>query len=1230
MIPNTQNPNYSNHKNHKNFLNFIFSNFFTMDTNALKKFALDTRKQIEAAIQYRAKEIQQKDDYLTLEKPKETQSLRQLINAAPLQKIVEKYAYLWFNRLIAITYLELHNLSPLQTLVIGPDPSDPSALKPKILKELLNGFTPDFLIPYDAPPSQLPKGLYPLEYLQKLLAQEASPNIRNQEDLAYRTLLIYACNALHDYFPFLFSKICGLGELLLPYPGTVDLLQPFRNLKPQDLPSVEALGWIYQFYNAEKKDAIFAAKERVKKEDIPAATQLFTPRWIVEYMVQNTLGKVWLKFRPQSPLKEKMPYYLPCPQEEVIAIQSPEEIQFLDPACGSGHILVYAFELLFEMYKEEGYSLRTIPKLILENNLFGYDIDERAAQLAAFALLLKAKAYNPRLFDSLPVFPPHILYFEDYELAEGYKQKPPVPLSSGLKKDLEAQGEMRAYGSLYIPLAAEEELEKALSAIEALLAKAPEAIAFEQNELQKLKRGLTQLSALKKKFTAVVTNPPYMGSAKMNIPLSEYVRKHYPEAKADLMACFMEAGMTFLKPGGLLGMVNQQSWMFLTSYQDFRYSFLQSCQIATLLHLGPRAFPEIGGEIVQNVAFTALKAKPSFAGSYIRLVDYSSLEEKRAAVFRALQEKENFFTQSQLAFTRIPGSIVAYWVSEKVLQLWQKYKKLGEIGKAVAGLGTSDNDRFLRLWQEVSRQAIDFGKLDKTKKWFLCNKGGAFRKWHGNREYVVNWQNEGDEIRNFKDAKGKLRSRPQNIGYYFRACISWSDISSQRVSFRFFEPGFIFVSTAPSFFLEEPSLEKKVLGLINTPFYDYLADIINPTIIFNPGDFNNLPFCDSQSLGGIEELVEENIAIAKEDWNARETSWDFAQNELLKRKDSSSLIQKAVESYETYWRERFYKMHQNEEEIYRRFLEAHNLQDEFRPEIPLKDITLLPYEGYIENGELKFKRKELIEQLISYAVGCVFGRYNPQSPGLVLADLGQDFEDFARKVPGAAFTPLRQNFCLIADPELDFWEDDLLSQVSRFLETVWGRETYAANISFIEQVLGKSLKKYLWQDFYAFHIRRYQRRPIYWLISSKNGNFQVLFYLHRYNSDLASEIYQDLSLRWLSRLSGAIEAQEREGGGSWAYKRLEKLKAVRREGEDFARELLYPLAQKRIELDLDQGVWVNYNILRPILKEVGGLSDSSSFEKVKQFDWIDVSRLNGYGLQDGGKPGQGKTPKRNR
>ena len=1162
-----------------------------MNTNALKKFAQEARRKLIDLVGAKLELVLNTDSAELREKAEQLRKLQEAINASSKEQLIDKVAYTWFNRLMALRFMDANDYQPIGVRVITP--KDGYSL-PELLDEAKQGSIPD-----DLPVKK--------QHIYDIL--DGKVNSSNPQNEAFKELLIGACNHLNKVFPFLFERINDYAELLLPD----DLISEFsiiydirEGMTDEDCKEVEVIGWLYQFYISERKDEVFASKSKVQKEDIPAATQLFTPRWIVEYMVQNTVGKLWLQNNPSSKLKEQMPYYIESPSsnsEDYLKVDSVEEITLLDQACGSGHILVYGFELFTKIYEEQGYNPSEIPQLIIEKNLYGFEIDERASQLAGFALMMKAREYQRRVFRK--DIRPNILCYSDLKLtSEEIKDalsQIGVSPSKELIHDLGNMQQATNLGSLIIPHSSSTELEKVYDSVFSKFESTSDA--FLKHYLQGLAEALNQLKRLGLKYHCVVDNPPYMGGGNMNKLLSDFVKNNYASSKSDLMACFMEVGLKVLHPKGFLGMINQHSWMFLSSYEKLRDNLIDNILFDTLLHLGPRTFPEIGGEVVQNASFTFWNTTEVAQGKYIRLVDDGNTELKRKNTLEAIQNPDCgwFYIASQKDFEKIPGCPIGYWVSKHALQVFEENSKLGDISPPSAGLQTGNNTRFLKYHFEINRN-----KIGPNRKFANYNKAGGSRNWFGFDEYVILWNNNAEELKQ----TGKAVFR--NSDKYFKEAISWGLISTGKLNTRYYPKTFVFDNGAPSVITEKNLYY--TLGFLNSKVCAYFLGVINPTLNFQVGNISGIPFIIDYKED-IESLVDSIKIISEIEWNTKELSFGFQQNELLRHK--ADAIEESLDLFKEFWKNKFFLMHKSEESLNRKFIETYGLSDDLNAEVTLEDITILKEETDIINGELVFDNKEVIIQFISYSVGCMFGRYSLDKEGLILANQGETLEDYLKKIEKSEeeiqFLTDDDNVIPILDDE--WFEDDIVGRFYEFLKVTFGEQNFEKNLAFVEDCIGKDIRKFFIKDFYNDHVKRYKKRPIYWMFSSPKGSFNVLVYMHRYTPDTLNQILNGYLKEYREKLNARSEHLEHiKNTGSVseqnkATKEQEKIKQVLFELQEYERDVLYPLATERISIDLDDGVLVNYNKFGQAIKEVKGLNDKKTKDKVRKFDWINTEEI---------------------
>ncbi|MCD8370056.1 MAG: BREX-1 system adenine-specific DNA-methyltransferase PglX [Clostridiales bacterium] len=1080
--------------------------------------------------------------------------------------IMEEVAYTWFNRLIAVRFMEVNDYLPSHIRVLS---SETGKLEPDLVTT-----------PFDA---DLP-----------FTAQEEAALIQmkqdNKLDEAFRLLFIKQCNALNEILPALFEVTGHYTELLLnlsviDQDGVVWHL--VHDIDEADFDvnrggQVEIIGWLYQYYNTEPKDDTFALlKKNVKitKERIPSATQLFTPDWIVCYMVENSLGRLWVEGHPNDALKSGWKYYLDeAEQEPEVLAQleeirqeyrtlNPEDIRVIDPCMGSGHILVYAFDVLMQIYESQGYTQRDAAQSILQCNLYGLDIDERAAQLAYFAVMMKARQYDRRIFSR--GIQPHV-----YAIVESNGLSRLWSKDNKEMQDLfDAMQGSKEYGSILTAPALDygslrEFAQNKVANIE--------QFDLESNDLQdQLSQVLALIDVsevLAGQYQAVVTNPPYMGSGGMGTKLGKYVKDNYPDSKNDLFAVFIERCGKMTVQNGYQAMITQHAWMFLSSFEKLRGKLLQKDTV-NMAHLGSRAFEEIGGEVVQTTSFVLCNSHiADYKGTYCRLIEPTTQQGKEN-MFLA---EENRYTAQQSNFSKIPGSPVAYWVPINMLNQFAE-DKVGNHFNARVGLLTTNNDRFLRFFWEVSVDRIcfdafdDFSAKESHKKWFPHNKGGSFRKWAGNQDYVVDWENNGQRIKETAIAKYPyLNGNPGFVlhddGYYFHENVSWAEIAMSKLAFRYFPKGFTFNVKGMSAFPIEGSDLMQILAYANSNVANYFAKIINPSISFGVNSFNNLPYHGGNE--NVSIIANENVTLSKTDWDAFETSWDFVCHPLVR---PASALSAAFATWQDECSTRFAQLKANEEELNRIFIDIYGLQDELTPDVEDKDVTV----------RLADKTRD-VKSLLTYAVGCMFGRYSLDADGLAYAGGEWDASKYS------SFIPDRDNVIPITDEE--YLEDDIISRLCQWLKVVYGEDTLEQNLDFIASALGNKgdtsreiIRNYFLKDFYTDHCKIYQKRPIYWLFDSgKQNGFKALIYLHRYNADTIGNLRIDYLHRMQrvyesesNRMQDTIDHSGNAREVAQATKRKEKLQKQLKECREYDEKISH-LALARIELDLDDGVKVNY------------------------------------------------------
>jgi len=1176
-----------------------------INDSKLKKFAQHARRILLEQVGAKLDLVLTEGSVASRSNSKTVSDLKEALKKEPKKELVERVAYTWFNRFCALRFMDVNRYNKI--LVVSPLEGQ---IQPEILAEAKGGFIDEELVSKQETRAKI-KGLL-----------DGSITSDNAQAEAYSLLLVSVCNYYHSTMPYLFERIDDYTELLIPddllsgnsiLAYTREALVTGTCKDEQEEPIVEVIGWLYQYYISERKDQVFAALKKNKKiesYDIPAATQLFTPNWIVRYLVENSLGRLWMLNKPKSKLIEQMPYYIANNEEateDYLRISSPEEIKICDPACGSGHMLVYAFDLLYAIYKEEGYEANEIPTKILTNNLYGIEIDERAGELAAFALTMKARAKHKRFF-SKPV-QPNICVLQNIDFSEddlaSYMNTVGRDLfTEPLLECLRQFKDAKNFGSLIRPA-----VQDISYVIDVLKKKNLESKLLLYRTHEKVLQALTQADYLSQKYHVVVANPPYMGGKGMNGPLSDFAKKNYPDSKSDLFAMFIERTKDLALSKAYTGMITMQSWMFLSSFEKLRKNITESQTISSMAHLGPRAFDSIGGEVVQATSFVLKRqAALEFKGSFIRLIDGKSEVEKNMQLLQAIQNPNcgHFYRASAEDFKKIPGSPIAYWVSEQLLSSFATNKALSPVCKPTQGLATGDNALFVREWHEVSNSDIGLNfenNIQASKsnlKWFPYNKGGDFRRWYGNQDNIVNWSNGGIKICNFKDSKGKLRSRPQNLGFYFSPSVSWSKISSGLPAFRYFPQGFIFDVAGTSIFTTDNLLRKRVLGFCNSSVVRMILQILSPTLNFEVGHIASLPLQPKQ---GTVEIIDRLITLSQQDWDSFETSWDFQALPLITNKESDKSLKDAYIKLRSQWQSMTDEMKRLEEENNDIFIKAYDLEDELDKEVPLKEITLTcnPYYRYDDKkspGQLEaLLEADTMREFISYAVGCMFGRYSLDKPGLILANQGETLADYLKQVPQPSFKPDDDNVIPVLDDE--WFTDDISERFRNFLKVSFGDQHYEENLKYIENAIGKDIRKYFIKDFYNDHVKRYKKRPIYWMFSSAKGSFNALVYMHRYRADTVSTILNGYLREYRSKLSSKIlqletvetSADSSQAEKTRAAKQIELIRKIIKELDEYEKDILYPLATQKIEIDLDDGVKVNYGKLGKALQTIPGLKD---------------------------------------
>ena len=1100
------------------------------------------------------------------------------------QYVIEEVAYTWFNRLIAIRFMEVNDYLPSHIRVLS---SESGKLEPDLVTT-----------PFDA---ELP-------FTAEEEAQIFQLKQDNKLDEAFRILFLKQCNALNEILPALFEKTKNYTELLLSLSvidqdGVVyhlihDIPEDDFNIERGG--QVEIIGWLYQYYNTEPKAAAFAKNGKITKEEIPAVTQLFTPDWIVRYMVENSLGRLWVEGHPDCDLKENWKYYLEEAQQEPevqaklseirkeYAALNPEDIKLIDPCMGSGHILVYAFDVLMQIYESAGYSQRDAAKSILENNIYGLDIDDRAYQLAYFAVMMKARQYNRRILngenschvyaiqESNSINRAHLKYFgagmDDIEKNAAKMQ---------LEGLLDTLTDAKEYGSILNVESYNWDLLRRFVAAEDTAGQISMDSVGVEDTAEQLNRLVDIGETMARKYWVTITNPPYAAISNLSPKVNDFVKANYPDSKVDLFAVFIERCGLMTRVSGYQAMITQHAWMFLASYENLRDKLLNK-ELINLAHLGPHAFDEINGEVVQTSSFVFCNDFFSnYNSTFVQLVGGKN-EAAKAAMFIS---GEHRFNKTNEQLREIQGTpYTAYWASDVVLSAFKKSHLVGDVSEPRVGMATANNDRFIRLWFEVNRNKFGINissrkeAVESRKKWFPFAKGGEQRKWYGNNDTVVNWENDGFEIQNFKDEKtGRIRSHNYNLDYIFSSALTWTVIGTEKTSFRFCPVGFLYSNSGYGLFCNNEKTKYYLLGFMNSKIAASLLKILSPSMGFESGYLRKLPLIESDSLDSIVERVKHCIDGSNAEWDSFEISWDFKKHPLLR---NVSTISEAFTQWQSECDDRFNQLKANEEELNRIFIDIYGLQDELTPEVEDKDVT-------VRKADLQRD----IKSLLSYAVGCMFGRYSLDVEGLAYAGGEWDSSKYQSYIPDA------DNVIPITDEE--YLDDDIVSRLCAWLKAVYGADTLEANLDYIAKALGNKgstsreiIRNYFLNDFFKDHCQTYSvtgsgKRPIYWLFDSgKQNGFKALVYLHRYTPDTIGNLRIDYLHKMqrvyeseINRMQDMMDHSENAREVAAASKRKDKLAKQLKECREYDEKISH-LALSRIELDLDDGVKVNYRKLQ--------------------------------------------------
>ena len=1193
-----------------------------MDTNRLKRFATEARNILMQGVVHRLTALGFLPDGSVTEEPQQQgggatfmgdtvtqdfynkwQSLRRAVSERKIEEVAEEAAYTWFNRLVAIRIMVKNGLA----------------------SPVLEYESDDILIPILV--SEARQGRIPQmddDSMRKLTALLDDDSKTNEQ---FALLIVAYCHS-NPVINSCFGHISDYTELLLPANiltegGFVHMLNNTEFISEDDFKSPELIGWLYQFYISEKKDDVFASFKKGKKaeaKDIPAATQIFTPNWIVKYMVQNTVGRIYLDNNPYSDIKESMQYLVepeePTPSDAIFRFDDIHDLTCADLACGSGHILNECFDLLYQLYIEEGYSRKKAIEDIFKYNITGVDLDTRAKQLAQFALLMKACQKDESFADAHCM--PKVLDMPKVDKYTYVDTCGHFDCAYGLSSNQQIHEELadafmlmsdaENLGSIMKFEISDNTRDYMIKCIESYNAEPKYDNAFSS-----LLHGYSLIITLTKKYAALVMNPPYMGSANMNSRLNQYVKGIYTDGKSDLMTVFMLKAMSSTLSNGLWSMINLPSWMFLQSYEGLRTQLINSQNFNSLLHLGRGIFGSDFGSVTFTIRNCSTPQKGYYRRLFIEHVQVRSIEQIRQLFF---QKNFGLFNTYQANFKKLPNSCIGYWINDSVLSLFENSKQLQEVGDARQGLATGNNAKFVRQWYEISDIKFSKNKIQNSiHKYVPYNKGGAKRRWYGNQECVIAFDKTNFDI--LATVGNHLPSRQ----YYFRSSISWGLITAATNSFRYYPEGFVFDVGGMSYFPNASVDKYMVLGIMNTKFYTDIAKLINPTVNLQCGDVAKFPFLPVNS-DSFKNMVEANVTMSKEDWDAHETSWNFKWNELMcmdenvlfdninyqaehhfKKTgehiciDPAPPMPESVEwCYDMYcgkWERMFMQLHENEEELNRQFIEIYGLQDELTPDVPLDEITILQ-QGEVSINEnanddddrLIWHSDVVMKQLISYAVGCMMGRYSIDAPGLILANQGDGQNEYNAKVPNSRFEVDDDGIIPLMASDTDF-ADNATLRFKQWLTVAFGDEKLVENLNFIEGALGKSLDDYFVKDFWKDHKKMYQNRPIYWLFASKKGAFQCIAYMHRMNAYTAERIrtkYLLPHIEWLMHKQSEME----ENAANLSTAERKKLDSIRKQIDECREyhDRLHVIADEQIAFDLDDGVVVNYAKFGDVLSKL--------------------------------------------
>ena len=1155
----------------------------SMDTGALKKFAQEARRTLRDQVSGKLVQVLAENSSARREAPKAVQQLESEIARTSRDQVIERVAYIWFNRITALRFMDANGYTAVRVVT----PAD-GQTRPEILSEAMAGVIGDEIPEVAA--AQI-----------RALLDNRTPS-RDAQGEAYRRLLVATCNYWHAAMPFMFETIADYTELLMPEDllSQGSIVAKMRAVMTDDAcEDVEIIGWLYQFYISEKKDEVFAGLKKNKKitpENIPAATQLFTPHWIVRYLVENSLGRLWMLNRPKSRLVDRMNYYIPPQDQEpdYLRISSPDEIKICDPACGSGHMLTYAFDLLHAIYEEEGYDVAEIPGLILTHNLYGIEIDDRAGALAAFALTMKAAACRKRFLrrgvqPNVCVLEP--VRFEGGELNDYMEAMGRDFFTVPISQTLNQFDQVDNFGSLIRPALTDVD-----SAILMVEGRDVGGNLFLRDVHSRVCTALRMARYLSPQYHVVIGNPPYKNRSDLNETLSKWIDNSFPASKADLYTAFIERCIERAQPRGQIALVTMQSWMFIDTLKDLRERILSQMSIRNLVQIGFNSFPEMNSKVALAVAFVMHRAKEQSPGLYLNLNDAPQSSDKGRVFLQRKDEPARFMRPKAADMLALPTRPIAYEFTEGMFEVYKRGELISDYLFSDGLTKTGDNETYLRFFWEPS-----LSKAKNLDEYRCCAKGGASRNYYGNVDVLVSWS---ESDRRHYQADHVARISPSYL--WDRAGITWTKISTKSSSFRVLEPGTIAETGGPTLFLRDEAPHgglDSALGLLSSKVSKKILSILCPTVNFQTNDILNLPFPHSDasiSRAPVQHLVR----IHKEDWSASETSSDFQSLELLSPKRRYGALPETYGGLREYWKSMVADAQRFEEENNRIFIDAFGLQAELAAQVPVGEVTLTcnpayRYGGKKSDAELDaLLRADTMRDFVSYSVGCMFGRFSLDAPGLILANPGDGLDEFLAKVSRPTFEPDVDNVIPVLDGE--WFADDIAARFRRFLRATFGEENFQENLAFVEEGLGKDIRKYFIRDFFNDHVKRYKKRPIYWLFSSPKGTFNALIYLHRYRPDTVSVVLNDYLREFRSKLEAHRRGQESLSisGDASPAQRTKALKEIEATGKQideldaWERDVLFPLATQKIEIDLDHGVKANYPKFGAALKPIKGLNDA--------------------------------------